>query len=136
MQSRSTVPLLLAVIAAALGAVGCGTSADRDQARTAAQRLYAAVERHDGTAACAQMSPPLRAQLVKNQSEPECAKAVLKLSLHGGPPAAVRVYADAAEVELSGGDTVFLSDTREGWRVDAVGCRPQGSGPFDCEEQA
>jgi hypothetical protein len=48
----------------------------------------------------------------------------------------VRVYADAAEVQLSGGDTVFLSDTREGWRVDAVGCRPRGDGPYDCEEQA
>ena len=128
--------LLLAVAAAALAAAGCGTSTDRDQARTAAQRLYAAVDRHDGAAACAQMSPPLRAQLVKDQSEPECAKAVLKLSLHGGRPAAVRVYANAAEVRLAGGDTVFLSDTREGWRVDAVGCRPQGGGPYDCEEQA
>lgn len=128
--------LLLVVAAAALAAAGCGTSTDRDQARTAAQRLYAAVDRHDGAAACAQMSPPLRAQLVKDQSEPECAKAVLKLSLHGGRPAAVRVYANAAEVRLAGGDTVFLSDTREGWRVDAVGCRPQGGGPYDCEEQA
>jgi hypothetical protein len=130
------VTLLLVVAAAALAAAGCGTSTDRDQARTAAQRLYAAVDRHDGAAACAQMSPPLRAQLVKDQSEPECAKAVLKLSLHGGRPAAVRVYANAAEVRLAGGDTVFLSDTREGWRVDAVGCRPQGGGPYDCEEQA
>jgi hypothetical protein len=60
----------------------------------------------------------------------------MKLSLHGGRPAAVRVYADAAEVALAGGDTVFLGDTTEGWRVEALGCRPNGKGPYQCEEQA
>jgi hypothetical protein len=136
MPRRTPVPVLLLAGIAALGAAGCGTSADRDAARGAAQRLYAAVARHDGATACAQMSPDLRAQLVKDQSEPHCAKAVLKLTLHDGPPAAVQVYADNAEVQLGGGDTVFLGDTREGWRVEALGCRPQGKGPYDCEEQA
>jgi hypothetical protein len=115
--------------------LGCGTSADRDQARTAAQTLYAAAQRHDGSVACAQMSPSLRAQLVKNEQKP-CAKAVTGLTLRGRTPATVRVYADAALVRFAGGDTVFLGDTREGWRVQALGCRPQGDGPYDCEEQA
>jgi hypothetical protein len=43
------------------------------------------------------------------------------------------VYANEALVRLTGGDTVFLSDTHEGWRVDALGCRPHGNGPYDCE---
>jgi hypothetical protein len=43
------------------------------------------------------------------------------------------VYANEALVRLAGGDTVFLSSTREGWRVDAFGCRPHGKGPYDCE---
>jgi hypothetical protein len=115
------------------GTTGCGTGADRDQARAAAQALYTAAQRHDGATACAQMSPSLRAQLVEDHGSP-CAKAVLKLNLHGQTPMTVRVYANAAEVEIAGGDTVFLGDTREGWRVEALGCRPQGPGPYECEE--
>ncbi|MEA2341578.1 MAG: hypothetical protein QOG11_1655 [Solirubrobacteraceae bacterium] len=124
------------VVAAATMASGCGTSADRDQARAAAERFYAAVRQHDGRTACEQLSSSLRAQLVKGEPGDDCATAVLQLSLHGSRAAAVRVYATAAEVVLAGGDTVFLGDTRQGWRLDAVGCKPQGSGPFDCEEQA
>jgi hypothetical protein len=130
----SRVPVI-ALCLVAVAATGCGTGADRDQARAAAQTLYAAAQRHDGARACAQMSPDLRAQLVDDHGSP-CAKAVLKLDLQGRTPRAVRVYADAAEVEFAGGDTVFLSDTSQGWRVEALGCRPQGPGPYECEEQA
>jgi hypothetical protein len=126
---------LCCLLPIAVLAAGCGTSADREQARRATQTLYAAAQRHDGTTACAQMSPSLRSQLVSDQGGP-CAKAVLKLSLKGQTPAKVEVYATDALVRLAGGDTVFLSDTREGWRVDALGCRPAGPGPYDCEEQA
>jgi hypothetical protein len=133
-MSRASVTVLCVLLSAA-GTAGCGANADRDQARAAAEALYAAVQRHDGAEACAQMSPSLRAQLVDNQGSP-CAKAVLKLNLHGRMPVTVRVYANAAEVTIAGGDTVFLGDTREGWRVEALGCRPQGSGPYECEEQA
>jgi hypothetical protein len=125
--------LLLCLPAAALA--GCGTSADRDQSRAAVQALYAAVQRHDGAAACAQMSPSLRQQIV-HDSGSRCAKAVLDFDLHGGRPTAVEVYADAAEVRLAGGDTAFLGDTQQGWRVQAVGCRPQGKGPYECEAAA
>jgi hypothetical protein len=116
--------------------VGCATSRDRDQARTAVQRLYDAVARHDGETACAQMSPALRAQLVTHGPARTCAAAVLKLSLHGTRVSDVRVYAIAARVRLAGGDTVFLGSGRQGWRVAAIGCRPRGSGPYECEEQA
>jgi hypothetical protein len=73
---------------------------------------------------------------VKDEREPSCAKAVLQLSLHGRRADVVRVYATAAQVDLAGGDSVFLGDTHEGWRLEAVGCRRQDSGPFECEEQA
>ena len=126
------LPLALGLLLAVGAAAGCGTSADGDHARRATQTLYSAVQRHDGTAACAQMSPSLRAQLVSDEDE-RCAKAVLGLDLHGQTPDKVKVYANNALVRLAGGDTVFLSDTREGWRVDALGCRPHGPGPYDCE---
>ena len=128
-------PLPLALCLLALGslAAGCGvTSADRDDAGRATQALYSAAARHDGPAACAQMSPSLRAELVSDEGE-RCAKAVLSLDLHGRTPDRVEVYANAALVRLSGGDTVFLSATRKSWRVDAFGCRPHGKGPYDCQ---
>ena len=133
MSRAPVITLCLLLFAAAVA--GCGANADRDQARAAAQALYTAAQRHDGVTACAQMSASLRAQLVDDHGSP-CAKAVLKLNLHGRTPVTVRVYADAAEVELAGGATVFLGDTREGWRVEALGCRSQGPGPYECEEQA
>jgi hypothetical protein len=126
-------PLALAL---ALALVGCGTSADRAQVRSAAERFSAAIERRDGAEACAQLTPDLRAQIAKDESEPTCAKAVPKLSLHGGRPRELRVYATSGRVRLAGGDTLFLGDTRNGWRIEAVGCRPRSDGPYDCEEEA
>jgi hypothetical protein len=131
----SRAPVILASCLVALTAAGCGTSTDRDQARAAAAKVYASAGRHDGAAACAQLSAALRAQLVDDEEAP-CPQAVLRLHLRGRTPTTVRVYADAAEVRLAGGDTVFLGDTREGWRVEALGCRPYGPGPYDCEAQA
>ncbi|HWH92250.1 MAG TPA: hypothetical protein VNT03_00180 [Baekduia sp.] len=127
--------LISGCVLAVAATAGCGTAGDRDQARTAAQTLYAAVQRHDGDTACAQMSPSLRAQLVKDE-QARCAKAVLDLDLRGRTVAAVRVYANTAQVRLERGDTVFLGDTNEGWRVEALGCRPQGEGPYDCEAES
>jgi hypothetical protein len=126
--------LAAAAALAALACAGCGTGADQRQARTATERFYAAVAAHDGQTACAQLSPDLRAQLVKDESA-RCAKAVERLKLRGRRAARVRVYATSAMVDLAGGDSVFLDDTREGWRIAAVGCRPNGPGPYECEEQ-
>jgi hypothetical protein len=132
---RPLAGLVLALAAPAL-ASGCGTGADRATARSVAERFYAAAAHGDGGTACAQLSPDLRAQLVKDEPGDRCAKAVLKLTLHGRTARSVQVYAISAQVDLVEGDTVFLGDTQEGWRIEAVGCRPQGSGPFECEEQA
>jgi hypothetical protein len=128
-------PIALA-LALALALAGCGTSADRAQVRAAAERFSAALERRDGAAACAQLTVDLRAQIAKDESEPTCAKAVPKLSLHGGRPLELRVYATSGLARLAGGDTLFLGDTRNGWRIEAVGCRPRRHAPFDCQEQA
>jgi hypothetical protein len=135
-MSARSLPVLAAAAAVVLLATGCGTSADRQQARAAAERFATAVQGGDGTTACAQLSPPLRQQLVKDEPGKRCAKAVLALSVHGRRAAAVRVYATSAEVQLAGGDTLFLDDTSEGWRLQAVGCHPNGDGPYECEEQA
>ncbi len=129
------LPFLMSCAVVAASIAGCGTSADQGQARSAAQTLYTAVREHRGDLACAQMSPSLRAALVADE-QARCARAVMRLRLSGRSVDVVRVYADAAEVRFAHGDTVFLGDTSEGWRVEALGCTPQGPGPYDCEEQA
>ena len=127
----------LAACVAGLAFAGCGTGADQREVRAAAERFYQAVHAHAGRTACALLDEDTSSQLVKDQQESDCAKAVLKLELHGTRAASVSVYATSAQVRLAGGDTVFLGFTRNGWRIDAVGCRTvSGGGPLECEEES
>jgi hypothetical protein len=85
------------------------------------------VSNHEGRTACALLSEP----------PPDCPSVVLKLSLHGSRASSVSVYATSAQVRLQGGDTVFLGFTRNGWRIDAAGCRTvPGGGPLECEQES
>ena len=106
------------------------------QGNRLAEQFAAAAGRHDGPTACAQLSPSLRKQLVRDESDRTCAKAVLEPKLHGSRIASARVYATSAQVQLAGGDTMFLSDSKLGWPIEAVGCRPDGLGPLACEAQS
>jgi hypothetical protein len=124
----------LALLAAAL--IGCGRSGDREIVRDTAVRFYAAVEQHDGAGACSLMSADTRTALEEQESE-SCDKAVDKLDLTGGAVGKVSVYSTEAAVELRGGDTVFLQDTKDGWRIAAAGCRPKAhEEPADCDLEA
>jgi hypothetical protein len=123
--------LSLAVVALALCA--CGRSGDRQTVRAVAVGFYAAAARHDGVRACALLSAQTRQKLEEQESEP-CAKAIDKVTLNGGPVSKVGVYSSEAAVELRGGDTVFIADTKDGWRVTAAGCRPTAHAqPADCD---
>jgi hypothetical protein len=127
----------LAVCAVGLAFAGCGTGADQREVRAATERFYAAVKAHEGRTACALLDNDTSSQLVKDQQASDCASAVLKLELHGSKATSVGVYATSAQVHLDGGDTVFLGFTRNGWRIDAVGCRTvSGGGPLECEEES
>jgi hypothetical protein len=125
------VAILLAVVALALCA--CGRSGDRQTVQAVAVGFYAAADQHNGARACALLSSQTRKKLEEQESEP-CAKAIDKVDLKGGPVSKVSVYSTEAAVELSGGDTVFIEDTSEGWRVAAAGCRPTAHAqPADCD---
>lgn len=136
-RRAATRGIVCAALVIAIGSAlsGCGTGVDARDARTATERFYRAVQQRDGAVACAQLSLDARAQLVKDEGG-RCADAVLKLSLRGKRATVVRVYATSAQVVLAGGDTVFLGDTRQGWRIEAVGCRARHGGPYECEEQS
>jgi hypothetical protein len=131
-MTRSVVAL--ALLAAAL--CGCGRSGDRQTVRAVAVQFYAAVDRPDGARACALLSADTRKALEEQESQP-CNEAVERLDLTGGPVGSVGVYSTEAAVELRGGDTVFLQDTKHGWRIAAAGCRPSGHDePADCDLEA
>jgi hypothetical protein len=63
--------------------------------------------------------------------------AVTELELERGSVVRVHVYVLNAMVELSSGETAFLDEGEEGWRLSAVGCKPVGGKPadrpYDCE---
>ena len=61
-----------------------------------------------------------------------CAEAIQELPLQAGTVESMEIWGGAAEVKL-GGDTLFLAETRAGWRVTAAACTPQGEAPYDCE---
>ncbi len=119
-----------------LALCGCGRSGDRQTVRGVALQFYAAVDRHEGARACALLSAETRKALEDRESE-ACDEAVERLDLTGGPVGKVSVYSTEAAVELRGGDTVFLQDTKQGWRIAAAGCRPSShEEPADCDVEA
>jgi hypothetical protein len=128
--------LVLLSCAGLLALAGCGRDGDRASAASVAEGFYAAVAKHDGASACARLSAETRKALEEQASMP-CARAVVRLDLSGRRARLVSVYSVGAVVELARGDTVFLEDTNQGWRISAAGCRPQARGePADCEVQA
>jgi hypothetical protein len=127
--------LLPALIVALLGLSGCGTTTDRTQVRAVTERFFSALDAHRGAEACRQLSPALRATVEQEHAMAPCPAAVVKTIARGSGVAAVFVYATSARVDLATGEGVFLGVMRRGWQIDAFGCRPRASGPYDCEEQ-
>ena len=129
----------LALLLAAVAASGCGTADDRDEARAAVERFYAAVRADDGDAACAELGDALLEQ-VESQTGQACADVVTRFAYDGGAVEAVEVYITNAKVDLAGGESAFLGRERDGWRLAAIGCRAEEGKPADrpleCEAQA
>jgi hypothetical protein len=127
---------LAAGIAGLLALTGCGTAADRIEVRAVTARFYSDLQARRGADACVQLSPALRKAVQQQHSTSRCADAVRRLKATPAAIAAIRVYATSARVDLTAGESVFLSSMRDGWRISALGCRPRRSGPYDCDEQS
>jgi len=85
----------------------------------------------DAEARCDLLAPATLAAFEKDQTAP-CTDAVQQLSLDGGAVTSVEVWGGDAQVRMDG-DTLFLTETRAGWRVAAAGCTSRGDAPYDCE---
>jgi hypothetical protein len=129
------LPVLLAV---ALSLSGCGTADDRGQVRAAAQRFFVDLQRGDGAAACRELSEEAIKRLIQEEQAP-CAEAVTRLHVAPGGVARVEVFVTNGKVDLVNGASAFLDRSPDGWKLSAVGCRPQGKPadrPYDCELEA
>ena len=131
------VTLCALLLALALG--GCGTADDRQQARNAVIRFYHALEEHRGGAACAELSASTISQL-ESQSGRRCARAVTDLHLQGGAVSRTQVFITNAKVDVSSGESAYLGREPAGWKLSAVGCKPEDGKsrdrPLDCEIEA
>lgn len=129
----------LAALAVAVAAGGCGQADDRAAVRAVTERFLAAHVADQGEEACAALSDDTRRQLEREEGV-DCPRAVAALELDGGRVVRAQVYVTNAKVDLSSGESAFLSEERAGWRLSAVGCRPQGGKPadrpFTCELEA
>jgi hypothetical protein len=85
----------------------------------------------DPEARCDLLAPATLAAFEEEESA-SCAEAIEQVPLEGGDVESVEIWGGDAQVRL-GGDTVFLTETRAGWRITAAGCRPRGDAPYVCE---
>lgn len=130
-MSTRSASLLLALAAAAVSA-GCSSPGqERAGASAAAAAFYAALDRSDGSGACALLTPETLHKLEQSEGKP-CAKAVTSLDLQGKQVRQVEVHGEQARVQLDG-DTAFLSRFAAGWRVTAAGCQERPELPYDCD---
>jgi hypothetical protein len=129
----------IAFALSALALCGCVRDGDRREAQVVTERFFAALQRNDGALACAQLSTDARDELESQEGEP-CRQAITGLGLHGAGITSVQVFVTDAKVDLADGDSLFLGSTAQGWRLSAVGCKPQEGkppdSPLDCALEA
>lgn len=117
-----------------LAAVGCGTGERADDAAAVTERFHAALEANDGAAACEELSEQTASKLEQQEKKP-CEEAILGLELpEGGTVADTRVEITSAVATLSKGDSDFLDEGPDGWKIAAAGCVPTlPDQPYECE---
>jgi hypothetical protein len=112
---------------------GCGVKGDERAARQVTDTFLAALQHHDGSAACGQLSQDAVKKLVQQDQMP-CEKGVLSLKLDGASAGSVRVYITSARATVAGGDRLYLDRGPNGWKISAAGCQPQPDRqPDDCD---
>ena len=117
----------MAVTASAAGCAGGSGAAAVEVARG----FHAAVARQDGAAACGLLAPQTRSELEQSAQRP-CPVAVLETEVpQAGGVRASSMFGSQAQVRLEG-DTVFLAEFPDGWRVVAASCTPRPPLPYDC----
>ena len=118
----------------ALAVAGCGTGERAEDAAAVTERFHAALEAGDGQAACDELSEETASKLEQQEQKP-CEEAILGLELpKGGSVADSRVEITSAVTMLADGDSDFLDEGPDGWKIAAAGCVPTlPDQPYECE---
>ncbi len=75
---------------------------------------------------------PATLEAFEQDEEASCAEAIQQVPLGGGGEIeSVEIWGGDAQVRLSG-DTLFLTQTRAGWRISAAACQSRGEAPYEC----
>jgi hypothetical protein len=127
---RVSVVFMVVGLPAIVATTGCA-AAGQPAVTAVAEQFGTAVGRHDGTAACALLTDDAR-----HDTETfgrQCSTQLAALP-DPGPVQQVEVWGDTAQVRLAG-DTLFLLQFPDGWRISGAGCTPEGDAPYRCEVQ-
>jgi len=115
----------------ALTVSGCGGGAGSAQAADVARSFYAAVAADDGATACDLLAPQTLRELEESAQAP-CRTAILEEDIpDAGEVVKLERYGNQAQARFRG-DTAFLAEFEQGWRIVAVSCRPRADQPYDC----
>jgi hypothetical protein len=114
------------------GLAGCANQTGERDASSAAARFLAATGRGDTQAACALLTPQVRADLLASDGQ-SCEESLPADRLRGTvfDATQVDVWSDRARVNAGGG-AVFLAEFDSGWLVSAAGCAPNEDAPYRC----
>jgi len=125
---RHALVLAGLVTGAALLVGGCADQRAGQPVDTT-NRFLTALADGDTTAAC-QLLAPTTSQSLTSDGEP-CGDALAALALPTEPARDASVWSDRAQVH-SDGDTLFLVDLADGWRIAAAGCTRAEEDTYDC----
>ncbi|WP_165964646.1 hypothetical protein [Actinomadura sp. KC216] len=128
-----TVSLPIAVTLAGTALAGCAGSGAGGDVEAVASAFSEAIRDGDGGGACARLVPKAQSSVESGGSS--CAQQILELGLTGGAVRDPEVWGQWARVHI-GGDTAFLTQWAQTWRIAAAGCRPRRERPYDCELEA
>ncbi|TCC44866.1 hypothetical protein E0H73_45100 [Kribbella pittospori] len=115
----------------ALAATACGSNLPAPPSSTA-ERFYRAIEAGDGSAACNLLAPQTVQEVEQSERAP-CRSVILGEDIPtAGEVTELQQYGTQAQVQLRG-DTAFLAEFDDGWRIIAAACTARGDRPYDCK---
>ncbi|HYJ66639.1 MAG TPA: hypothetical protein VEX15_03140 [Nocardioidaceae bacterium] len=130
-RKRSITPSarLASALAVASLLTGCGSAGAAPQ--SVASEFYQAVADEQASAACDLLAPQTRSELEQSAHAP-CAEALIRQDLPTvGAPMATERFGNQAQVRFDG-ETAFLAEFDDGWKIVAAGCTPRDPLPYDC----
>jgi hypothetical protein len=120
--------VLAAFAAASMVLTGCSSTQQPEVERVATTFWDPGA---DAPTRCDLLAPATLAAFEQDESA-SCAEAIAQVPLGGGGEIeAVEIWGGDAQVRMSG-DTLFLTETRAGWRITAAACEPRSEAPYDC----